>query len=281
MATVAQLKDELEDVLTLKLVSSAFTEASAAHVQKIKKKFEENSRFYMEISSLYHLVQANSTNIQGKSRVKKASANKRLLRIAMSSNQRFYGNINQNIMKKFQSGIANGEGDLMVIGITGRDYMRSVCPDVKFESVVFGKELPSSDEVKSFLDRTAAYTQILIYYPKFVSLVTQRVDIMDITQVAQAEKSWLDVNINVLFEPDLSQILEFFKKQVKSLLFLRVVMETDLSRTAARLISMSNAEERSNENIKIKKMQLRKLQASIINAKLLETFTAIKVLRPN
>jgi F0F1-type ATP synthase gamma subunit len=57
------------------------------------------------------------------------------------------------------------------------------------------------------------------------------------------------------------------------------LLETDLARTAARLITMSGAEERARDIIKQKRSQLRKMQASIINIKLLETFNAMKGLR--
>ena len=85
--------------------------------------------------------------------------------------------------------------------------------------------------------------------------------------------------INILFEPEYSEILGFFQTQVRSLLFLRVMLETDLARTAARLITMSGAEERASDVIKQKRSQLRKMQASIINTKLLETFNAMKGVR--
>jgi len=70
-------------------------------------------------------------------------------------------------------------------------------------------------------------------------------------------------------------MVEFFERQVRSLLFLRVLLETDLSRTAARLISMSSAEERANEMMKEKKSQLRKVMTSFINRRLLETFAGM------
>jgi F0F1-type ATP synthase gamma subunit len=53
------------------------------------------------------------------------------------------------------------------------------------------------------------------------------------------------------------------------------MLEADLSRTAARLITMSSAEERSTALIKSKKTELHKIQASIANAKLLETFSGM------
>ncbi|OGG04372.1 hypothetical protein A2Z33_04325 [Candidatus Gottesmanbacteria bacterium RBG_16_52_11] len=282
MPTVSELKLELEDATTLKLISQAFTEASAARVQKIKSEFEKNAGFYKEISHLYHLVRASADRAGDQITSKKAAGKKpedrKVLSVAFTSNQRFYGNLNINIMQKFLEAIKDKKTDICVIGLTGKDYMASVGYDKPFEKLQFAKDNPSKDEVRAFLDKSDAYDTVNVYYPKFVTLVSQTVGVTDITQEASEDKIPED-EIYVLFEPDLSQTLDFFKRQVRSLLFLRVVLESDLSRTAARLLTMSGAEERSTEMIKVKKSQLRKIQTSIINARLIETFAAIKGVR--
>ena len=105
--------------------------------------------------------------------------------------------------------------------------------------------------------------------------MSQTVGKTDITQAADIGGKVAEEEINILFEPSLTQTLEFFKRHLRAILFIRVMLESDLSRTAARLITMSGAEERSRELLKTKKSQLRKIQLSITNTKLLETFSAM------
>lgn len=282
MATVNELKAELDDVTTLKFISSAFTEASAARIQKIKKKFEENQQFYEEISHVYHLVQMSakkgSGHENGKNGKSEAPGGKTVT-VAVTSNQRFYGNINVNIMTKFVEETKKERTDLLILGNTGRDFMRSIADPRKYDLMAFAHENPSDAETRQFLDRVMQYDRVIVYFPKFVSLVRQDVGVTDITQTLENGKTVPEDELNILFEPDLSQILEFFRRQVRSLLFIRVLLESDLARTAARLITMSGAEERSSEMMKEKRRELRKLQTSIVNAKLLETFSAMKGLK--
>jgi ATP synthase F1 gamma subunit len=278
MPTINELRAELDDVTTLKLISSAFTEASAARVQKIKKDFENNQQFFVEISRLYHLVQMSAKKQKDGENGKNGHGNKPdagTLSVAVTSNQRFYGNININIMTEYTAKTKKEETDLLVIGSTGRDFMKSVRDERHWDQLSFVKENPTAEEVASFLDKTAKYGKIIVYFPKFISLVRQDVGVTDITQTTETGSKIEDDEINMIFEPDLSMILDFFKRQVRALLFLRVMLESDLARTAARLITMSGAEERSNDMMKIKKRELRKLQTSITNAKLLETFAAM------
>lgn len=280
MPTVSELKLELEDATTLKLISQAFTEASAARVQKIKSEFEKNKQFYEEISHLYHLVQVSAKRVHDNETSRKATgkkdADKKVLSVAYTSNQRFYGNLNLNIMQKFIEDLEKRRTDVAVIGATGRDHMTSIGYSKPYTPIHFTKDNPSTDEVKQFLKTYEEYDTIYVYYPKFMTLVSQTVGITDITQAANETDPIPEDEVYVLFEPDLSQILDFFMHQVRSLLLLRVVLESDLSRTAARLLTMSSAEERSNDMIKVKKSQLRKIQTSVINARLIETFAAIK-----
>lgn len=277
MPTIADIKIELEDATTLRLISSAFTEASAARIQKIKKAFETNRQFYDEISHVYHLVRVageahGATNGKhGEKPVKKA------ISVAVTSNQRFYGNLNVNIMHGFADEIQKTDGDVMVIGTTGQEYMRSSGYVKKYTKFNFLHDNPTPEETKAFIAAVAPYDSVMVYYPKFVSLVTQTVGVIDLTQtVAIATDQPSEEEVQILFEPEYSMILHFFALQVRNLLFAHVMLEADLSRTAARLLTMSAADERSSAMIKQKKSQLRKIQMSIANAKLLETFAGIK-----
>ncbi|OGG03426.1 hypothetical protein A2W14_05300 [Candidatus Gottesmanbacteria bacterium RBG_16_37_8] len=193
----------------------------------------------------------------------------------MTSNQRFYGNINTNIMRTFVNNTRDGKTDLLVIGLVGQGYMKAASFGRHYENFNFSKDIPTVDEAKAFIEKTSTYDQIFVYYPKFISLVNQNVGITDITQ-AKSEEDKDSEEIKILFEPELLKILEFFNKQVRSLLFIRMMLETDLSLTAARLLAMSAAEERSDDLIKEKKVELRRTMASFVNAQLLETFSSIR-----
>ncbi len=275
MPTINEIKAELDDAQTLKMISSAFTEASAARVQKIKKLFEMNRQFYEEISHVYHLVRAGHSEQMLK---KPEPATEGVMYVGLTSNQRFYGNLNVTIMDKLIADFEKdtGKKHLLIIGSTGRDFLRSRADSKNHDVLLFEKENPTTAEVGKFLDSVKHFEPVQLYYPKFVSLVSQTVGITDITQAAKKGEELPPDEINMLLEPEHSKMLAFFERQVRSLLFLRVVLEADLARTAARLITMSSAEERSTALIKSKKGQIRKIQSSIINAKLLETFAALK-----
>lgn len=274
MPSITDLKEELDDLVTMKSITSALTEASAGRLQKIRASFERNVQVYQEISNIYHLVRISYFKMKTGQQVKLPTLELKNLSVAVTSNQRFYGNINNVIMRRFVEKTQKERTDLMVIGLTGQSYMKIASFGRQYESFSFQKDTATQEESARFIEKTAQYDQIFLYFPKFVSLVNQTVGITDITQTAAPEGGEKD-EIKILFEPELPKIVDFFNRQVRRLLFIRIMLETDLSLTAARLLSMSAAEERSEDLIKEKKSEVRKTMSSIINAQLLETFSSI------
>ncbi|KKS95860.1 MAG: hypothetical protein UV73_C0013G0005 [Candidatus Gottesmanbacteria bacterium GW2011_GWA2_43_14] len=276
MPSLTDLKEELDDLNTMKSITSALTESSAGHLKKIRDNFQRNVKLYQEISDLYHLVRISYFKIPAQKNTPLPKVQLKTLSVAVTSNQRFYGNINSNIMRLFVEKTRTQNSDLMVVGQTGQSFMKISSFGRNYQSQLFQKDTPSVDECSQFVEKTINYDSILLYYPKFVSLVNQTVGISDITQAAAPEGGEKE-EIKVLFEPDLPKILDFFNHQVRRLLFLRIMLETDLSLTAARLLAMSAAEERSGDLIKEKQSEIRKNTASFINAKLLETFSSLRL----
>jgi ATP synthase F1 gamma subunit len=275
MSSVADLKQSLSDMVTMKFISSAFTEASAARIKNIRDAFERNKTFYDEVSHVYHLVKVNGN--KNKKTVKKETVKKlKTVSVALTSNQRFYGTINVNIVNTLLTKTDKTDTDILIIGSTGNDAMKSAYSGRPYKLMNFAKDKPTTEEIKAFIERVKEYDSVVVYYPKFISLISQGVGYIDITFSTDPNMKEDSAELNIIFEPELTQMLEFFENQIRSILFLRVLLETELARTAARLVSMSAAEERADELIKEKKSELRKLQTSIVNIRLLETFAAIK-----
>lgn len=272
MSSIIDLKDELGELGTLKDISSALTEASSAKIKKIRASFEKNREFFEEITHVYHIVSANAHRLGAKATAKKEAV--KMLTIALTANQHFYGNQNTMIMKNYMNDMQNSQSDMVIVGKTGHEFMETQRGIRPYKKIVFEKDYPSEKEVRSILNLIKEYNKVSIYYPKFVTLLQQTVGVSDITQAVDTSGKEAEEE-HVLFEPEIDKINDFFERQVRTVLFFRVMLETDLSRTASRLIAMSAAEERSEVMMKEKHTEMVKLQRSLINAQLLATFAGL------
>jgi len=276
MPSLTDLKAELEDIQTLKFISSAFTEASSAKIKKIRAAFETNAEFYRDITKVYHIVQAAAEKLEEEDKKKHTGEYREgTLFAAITSNQRFYGSLNINIMRKFIADAKTANPVLLVVGATGRDYLASTRFPKKYEIQLFEKDTPSKKEVMTFMEYVKPYKTVMLYYPRFRSLMSQDVGVMDIALREEHGELAKDDESQTLFEPEVSQMLNFFETSVRSVLFFRVMLEVDLARTAARLMTMSAAEQNANELEKEKHSQLLKVTNSYLNARLMETFSGM------
>jgi len=279
MSVITDNKDQINDLMTFKHISAAFTEAAAVKLKNIRDAFNRNARYYEEINYIYHLVEMNAKRMQMeriKSQIERKSAR---LYIAFTSNQRFFGSINTEIMNTFIKDSEPSEIEKMIIGVTGKAYVRSTGQKFSYKEMDFKKDLPAEDEIAQFLKMTENYDQVRVFYPKFISFLKQEVGVTDITQkiaLRDSKKNEKTKEIHLLFEPELDKMIKFFDTQVRWLLFQRIILESDMARTAARLLTMSQAEERTDFEIKKKKADLRKVIRSFTNAQLLDTFSGIK-----
>jgi len=288
MSVITDIKEQISDLTTFKHISAAFTEAAAVRLRNIRKAYERNTGFYDEISHIYHLVQINvklntpqsGLNTNAKSTNGKNNSDPLKLSVALTSNQRFYGIINNEIMAYFLREAEKNKTEKLIIGSTGVSFMRSMDYKGKYESVIFRGNNPDEKESIEFLNKISPYDQVTIYYPKFISFLKQDIGSIDITKkippVEEKEKQIMKEEINLIFEPELFKMIKFFDSQVRMILFKRVVLEAEMARTAARLLAMSQAEERSDFEIKQKRLHLRKVISSFTNSQLLETFSGIK-----
>lgn len=273
MSVLEDLRNELTEITTLKYISAAFAESSSARIGKIRDQFEKNKQYYEEISEVYHMVKV-SAGVEDRELERAREQGAAV--VALTSNHRFFGMLNINTMASFVDETKNMDVDRYVIGQTGADYIQMIHYDKPVESVVCANDKPTREEAREFIKRLTKYTQVFLFYPKFHTMVRQTVEMTDITQTAMPEEVQAKKMVDQIFEPELSQILTFFEDQVRALLFERALLEVDLSRTAARLLAMSAAEERADKLVIEKRAQIGKVRGAILNAQLLETFAGIK-----
>lgn len=99
MSVVKNIKKDLEAFHTAKSITGVLRDISAMKIGSLREEFEKNRNFYDEISDLYRLVKARfiDTKKQG---VESKNGKKSVLYVALTSNKRFYGALNRQIIEK-------------------------------------------------------------------------------------------------------------------------------------------------------------------------------------
>ncbi len=276
MATlIGSRKKELNDLETIRFVTSALFEVSAEKVDRLRSSFKNNAIFYKEIGNLYKYVKQTAL-VRGQL-PKKSNTVSRKIFIAFTSNSRFYGSVNIDVMNLFVKNINNDGSNYMVVGRMGEFFMRNF-PDLskRVSFLSFEGDDPTMDEIHAFLKKVSAYEQVYVSYSTFVNIFTQEVSVLDIAHspiidVSEHTKEETDY----IFEPELPKILAFFETRVRYLLFQRIMLESELARTSARLLAMNKAQDRADKALSTLRSILKHDVATFNDARLLEAFSSI------
>lgn len=275
--TIRDINQVMEEGISLKQIAQAYGEIASLKIRKIRSEVERNRSFFSEISTVYKIVK------QAAAKKKADTKPKKTISILLTSNYRFFGNIDSEVIRLFLINTAKIATDRLVIGKTGQEYLKAMryfntCQPIKLKD-----DLPAKNELNSLSLEIKDYSQVLVFYPQLATLLIQKPVMADITQSQESlfDKQ-ADTEISgpyVIFEPEIAKMVRFFDSQIILLLLEQTFFEAELARTASRLISMDQAQQDANNFIKQQTILKAHLLREIQNIKLLENLAAVKAVR--
>lgn len=265
MASLKQLKQLVEEGESLRLISKSLGEVAAVRLNRIKSNVERNRSFFNEITQIYTMVK-----IIAKQKGIFTPNNGKTVSVLLTSNTQFSGKVSSQLTNYFVKNTLNFETDRIVVGKTGQNHIKRIQTDLPAQFVSFEEDLPSYQELKSLADSVRNYKRVLIYYSKLESMLSQKPAVSDITATADSIK--LPVKeLSYIFEPEINVVLGFFDTQINILLLEQTLLESELSRVANRLVSMSEAEKRATIFLSEQRSLLSVSQHSLYNLRLLQS----------
>lgn len=277
--TIKQIDQLLEEANSFKDLSVAFGELASLKIKKIRSEVERNRIFFAEIEKVYALIKA----IASKRRLA-LNKPKTTVSVLLTSNQRFYGAITSQLAKHFIINTTKIKTDRVVVGKSGIEHLQAASYLHPYTPVILKNDLPTPEDLKNLATLVSPYRQVIVFYPELKSLLVQNPVARDISE-SEAEKlpsisqELLEIEKrgrlnSFIFEPEISKTLEFFDHQITTLLLEASFLESELARTASRLIAMDQAQVEANKYIK----EYQKLRAytkrSIDNNMILEGIAA-------
>ena len=267
--TIKEIDQIIEEGQSLKFLSQAYGEIASQKVRRIRAGVERNRMFFEEISYVYGIIQT----IADKKKVTLQKP-KKTISLILTSNYRFYGNINSALIKFYIESTRLFDTTRIIIGKTAADYFKTQPYFSNIQSILLKSDYPSALELTQLANILKDYQQVLIYYSKLKSLLVQEPSTIDLSTTKQTVLNNNQFNFGVIFEPELPKILSFFDSQFITLLLEEAFLESELSRTASRLISMDQAQIKASNFIKEQKKIKSYVKRSITNKLILESIAA-------
>jgi F-type H+-transporting ATPase subunit gamma len=271
MATIKQIKQTLEKDESLRLVARTFSEVSANRLQQIRNIIERNRSFFTEIAGLYHIVKTEALERKILTKIKKEGA----VSLLISSNHRFAGAVENQLFLLYVSHTPEFTTKRIVVGRTGAAFLRESHYWRDFDVWEFPSDLPNREEINKLAEEARRYERIFVYFPQFKTVMTQQPNFVDLTGSIEPTPEEMRHSFYYIFEPEIEKMYTFFDNQIVALLLQQTFLEAELARTAARLISMEQAQRNAEKVITQDKRQLALVNRSRQNRALLETIATL------
>lgn len=266
--TIQELDQLIEEGRSLKQIAQAYSEIAVLKLKKIRGMLDRNRVFFDEISQVYSLVKHFA--------LKKGlvvSKSKKTICIILTSNYRFSGTISSSLIDFFISQTKNLDTDRILVGKTAADYFRFNPVFPHSQTILLAADQPTPRELTNMVSYIKDYNHVLVFYPRLKSLLVQKNTMTDIT-AASLQTAKGEAQTGFFFEPEIPKILAFFDQSILTLLLEGTFLESEVAWTAARFISMDQAESEANKFIKDKEKLKAFAKKDLLNKQILESYAA-------
>lgn len=278
--TTKQIKELIEQAQSLQQITQAFTQISSSKLKRIRVGVERNRQFFKDLTNIYGLINI----IRKRRKLPMPAKNGKTLSIMLTSNERFYGHVTSDLIEFYLVQISKIRADKIVIGRSGVEALKSMNYAMTYTPFIMKTDFPDNAEFVKLSEVVNQYSKVLVFHSQFESVLVQKPVISDITQSEQEvsdrtsiSKDLIEQYNNYIVEPEIKTIAEFFDNQIKILILESTFLESELARTASRLITMDSAQNEAEKFLSNQELSLLTAQRSIQNARILETIAAMNI----
>lgn len=270
-----EIQRDVDTMATMVNLTSVFESLASMRISQIKKKVEQSEIFFGELWNIYSQIRLDQTFRFGRGDATKVD--KEELRILITADGGFSGDIDQRLIKLALEGYDKDKHDIIIVGHHGAVQLAQ-------QGIDFKKyyKLPKQDEdinVEPITKDTSGYTSVVAYYQSYKSLSVQNVKKMNISKALQdkgqasLEQIMNDEVINEethIFEPNTNDVIERLEYFMTSIIVSQIILESKLAQYASRFKAMTAAHERADESLAEFKMMFNRSKRAIKDTRLKE-----------
>jgi len=284
-----RIAEEIELVLSFKMLAEAFEEISVVKMQRVRSSvlrtrdflsglsnvfFDVKNSYRTQIISLMKKKKLKNENVTHFSTLKKNGKN---VVVLLSANTKLYGDIVPKVFQLFMESIKNLSCDIVIVGKLGKDMFEQRGAAREYTYFDVSDTTVSINDLKALITHIVEYENVTVFYGKFDNVINQNpaASVVSGEEPFEEKRPDLKKEVRFIFEPSLQRILNFFETQIFTSLFKQTVHEYQLARYASRIKAMEEALENINLKVKDLEGKHRRAKKLEINKKQIQTMSGI------
>lgn len=274
---------DIDAMKSMKDFISVYEEIAANKMRLIRDAVVKRRDFLAELTSLYNEIKTSykkevelflSKKNPRASSLSFLKKNGKTVRVFFSTNASFYGDIVKNTFALFKEQYDREKSDVVVVGKTGKRFLDIYMPGAEYTYFDFPDMSMDMKLLKPVVLHIAAYEKIIIFHPKFQTLVRQTPTAFVISESTSGASANVPKN-KYIFEPSLDRIIEYFEKEIFSSIFEQTMHESQLSKFASRMVTLDQATDNIKKRLSKLELKQRLWQHQVKNKQQLNSMTGM------
>lgn len=245
MRRASTVEKEAEGISTVRDLTSVFESLASTKVAKVRNKVKLSEEFFQLLWKRYSSIRINDeriTNRQFDEGAKKVF-------VIISAEAGLSGDLDRHLIERMLLDYDKKTTDIIVLGSHGANQLKQMGVDyVRFFQV------PESDhyiDVSPVIEAVMPYSQIIVYYEKYISLGYQDIASIDLISSVKTMSESAEEDVitdeNTIFEPSLDEIADQMEITMMTLALSQTILESNLAQAASRFNAMAVAKKRASE----------------------------------
>lgn len=271
---------EENDMQTIVGLTSAFESISSMKIKMTKRGVLGTNSFFDDIWSIYKNIRVSGIFQFGR-QPGEHPIDKELF-ILITSSAGLSGDIDERLIRLVRKYYDQKKNDIVVIGKHGAQQLTQA--GISYQKFF---NLPKNDpiNVEPLMNIVKQYRETRVFYQSYVSLTTQEIRTMRLTDVIEAREAAIDDSKNqiteatYIFEPNTLVVVAHMETSMLRLALLRFIYDSRLAQHASRFRAMSAARERAVDEAGALRVQYNQARRGMIDQRLKEVTAGLKKMR--
>jgi F0F1-type ATP synthase gamma subunit len=195
--------------------------------------------------------------------------------VFLSANTGLYGEIVKRTFATFIADVRSNNSEVTIVGRQGLTLFIQEEPNRPYTYFDLPDYGATSRQISDIIKHIVSYESINVYYGKFLNVINQSPSKYSITAEMDIPENIEKGGDMYIFEPSLEKILMFFETEIFASLFEQSVSESELAKSASRVLAMDKAAANVRKYLENLRMEKLVMQHKVINKRQLNSLSSI------
>lgn len=250
MNKARKIYGQLETVESIDNITHILENIASIRIRQIRNEVLASREFFQRLWIIFSQLRVSEKQARKSPESQKSS---RQAVIIVTANAGLTGEVDSKVIDATLNEIDQKQSDFFVYGLHGESLLlqRGIKPVKTFRFPEIGNPI----EVVDCIDAVSNYQAPIVFYPSYNSLLSQSVSKIELysavqkigSQKSDVDRSQLIFEDNTIFEPSITEIVDYLESMMASTILTEIILESNLAQYSSRFNAMTAASARASE----------------------------------